>query len=78
MKRKSQIPSEDDIQKLTEKLSHNLLKLHKPSPWHFQIKDEDNNILLNWWPSKGTTMIENKVGKSCYTVEDLIEIMELT
>jgi hypothetical protein len=47
------------------------LTIRRPSDHQVQFV-QDNRVLANWWPSKGTTLRDNNRGPWCRTGEDVI------
>ena len=47
------------------------LDVRNPSPHHVQLM-QDGKVFADWWPSKGTTMMDGQRGPRCRTGEDLI------
>jgi hypothetical protein len=52
------------------------LEVRNPSPHHVQVM-QDGKVLAEWWPSKGTTMMDGKRGPRCRTGEDLIAWLKM-
>lgn len=48
------------------------LTVTTPSPHHVQVR-QDGKVLAEWWPSKGTTMSNQKRGPVCRTTADFVE-----
>jgi hypothetical protein len=48
------------------------LTVHMPSPHHVQVRTADGKVFAEWWPSKGTTMMDQQRGPRCRTAEDVV------
>lgn len=42
---------------------------------HIQIR-EDGAVILEWWPSTGTTMCDCRRGPACATPQTLVELLK--
>ena len=47
------------------------LQVRRPKDNHVQFM-QDGKVLAEWWPSKGTTMMDGKRGPVCATGEDVV------
>mgnify|MGYP003522635858 FL=1 len=54
------------------------LTVSRPSPHHVQFRDDEDKVVANWWPGKGTTTTgENTRGPKCQTGEDVIAWLKM-
>jgi len=52
------------------------LDIRRPSDHQVQFK-QDGKVIADWWPSKGTTIMDGKRGPWCRTGEDVIAWLRL-
>jgi nitrous oxide reductase accessory protein NosL len=61
-------PWEDEVTDSKDGLG---LQVRRPKDNHVQFM-QDGKVLAEWWPSKGTTMMDGKRGPMCTTGEDVV------
>lgn len=49
------------------------LSIRTPSPHQVQVM-QDGKVLADWWPGKGTTMMDGKRGPKCKTAAQVIRL----
>ncbi len=66
---KGSIPQEEDWERYAREDMD--LQILRPSAHHVQFR-MDGKVLADWWPSKGTTMINGQRGPLCETGEEVL------